>query len=453
MKKRFLIYFVAFMLLASAFSSCSSTPANNTTPTTSTVQASPSATATPEPVPKKPLRIMWWGSQTRHDRTLAVLDLYAKQTGIEFEPEFYGFDDYIAKLNTLIAANDPPDIMQMGGNFPTYIDHIEYLNPYIENGAIDTSGTDPSFIAITSLDGNTVGISSGTNATAIAYDPELFKQAGVAEPTKNWTWEEFEKDCMTIHEKLGIFGFAQEENNEFTLLTSIIQQYGTNEGFFKEPYRLQLNYTDDKYISDYLNMFNKLTKAEAYPNPAQMAEIKDIEGNPLVRGESAMTWLYSNQFVALLDAAGRPLKLINMPRRYSNGILSQTIQSSQMFCISKESQQKDEAAKFLRFWVNSVDANLILKGERGVPIMRQVRDALSEELTPAEKAIYDYITSIGAEASMNIQLDSPVQTEIRDIYIRLSEEVKFDKTTPEDAATKLRAQAQDVISRYNAGKN
>ena len=33
---------------------------------------------------KDPLRIMWWGSQTRHDRTLAVLDMYTKKTGVKF---------------------------------------------------------------------------------------------------------------------------------------------------------------------------------------------------------------------------------------------------------------------------------------------------------------------------------------------------------------------------------
>ena len=100
---------------------------------------------------KEPLRIMWWGSQTRHDRTLQVIDLFTEKTGIEVEPEFYGFDDYISKLNILIAANDAPDLMQMGGNFPTYIDHIQPINPYIESGIIDISNTDESFIGITTL--------------------------------------------------------------------------------------------------------------------------------------------------------------------------------------------------------------------------------------------------------------------------------------------------------------
>ncbi len=399
-----------------------------------------------------PLRIMWWGSQTRHDRTLAVLDMFTKQTGIRFEPEFYGFDDYINKLNILIAANDAPDLMQMGGNFPTYLEHIEYLNRYISEGKIDVSGTDKSFIAITTLDGNTVGLSSGTNAPAVAYDPELFKKAGVPLPNNKWTWSDFEKAALKIHQKLGILGIALTRNDEFTILTTVVSQYGTGESLFLEPYRLKLNYTKDKYVADYLNMVQRLTKAGAYPNPAQMAEIKDIEGNPLVKGQAAMAWMYSNQFVALTNAAKRPLALAFLPRRTKTGPLSMSIMSSQMFCMSRDSRHKQAAAQFLNFWVNSIEANKILKGERGVPIMKPVREALAADLSEPEKAIYAYLTELGKEAATQIVLDSPVQTQIRDIYIRLAEQVVFGKLTPQKAAEQFRAEAENTLNRYAAEK-
>ena len=270
------------------------------------------------------------GSQTRHERTLTVLDMYSAQKGIEFEPEFYGFDDYINKLNTLIAANDPPDMFQLGGNFPTYIDHIESLNQYITDRIIDTSDTEPGFIAITSLDGKTIGISSGTNSPAVAYDPEIFRRADVSEPDKNWTWAEFEEICMAIHERMGIYGFSQTENSEFEILTFYIQQYGTGESFFREPYRLELNYSDNKYVTDYLAMLYRLMKAGAYPTPEMMAEIKDVEVDPLVMGKSAMSFLYSNQFVVMTNAAGRPLKLVNVPR-VNKTLLGQSIQSFRCF--------------------------------------------------------------------------------------------------------------------------
>lgn len=398
---------------------------------------------------KGPLRIMWWGSQVRHDRTLAVLDLYTELTGVEFEAEFYGFDDYISKLNILIAANDAPDIMQMGGNFPTYLDHIEILNPYIEDGTIDTSGTDPSFIAITTLEDETVGLSSGTNAPALAYDPALFEAAGVPEPDFNWTWDDFEQVALKIHEELGILGVALTRSDEFWILTTVVSQYDTGESLFLEPYRLALDYENDEYVADYLDMVYRLTKAGAYPTPAQMAEIKDIEGNPLVRGEAAMAWCYSNQFVALSEAAGRPLKLVCLPRRFSDGPLSQTIMSSQMLCMSNQSKHKEAAAKFLDFWVNSIEANMILQGERGVPIMRPVREALADRLSETEQKIYQYLTDLGREAATQIVLDSPVQTQIRDVYIRLAEEVVFDRTTPEEAAKQFRVEAEDILERYS----
>ncbi|NLO38854.1 MAG: carbohydrate ABC transporter substrate-binding protein [Ruminiclostridium sp.] len=399
-------------------------------------------------VGKKSLSIMWWGSQTRHERTLAVLELYTKERGVEFEPEFYGFDDYISKLNTLIAANDPPDLMQMGGNFTTYIDHIEVLNEYIENGIIDTSDTDPGFIDITSLEGKIIGISSGTNCSAVAYDPALFKKASLPEPDGSWTWAEFEAICLSLHRRLGIFGFSQTENSEFEILTFYIQQYETGESFFKEPYRLDLNYSDDSYVVEYLKMLNNLTKEGAYPSPSQMSEIKDVELDPLVRGEAVMSSLYSNQFVAVTNAAERSLKLVNMPRVKKDGLLGQTLLSSQMFCICAASEQKQDAAQFLNYFVNDIAANQILQGERGVPIMKSIREAMATNLTPAEQEIYRYVNNISREASLSNLLNAPVQTEIRDIFIQISEEVKFGRTSLKDAAQKLRTQSNDVLARY-----
>lgn len=394
---------------------------------------------------KEPLRIGWWGSQTRHTATLAVLELYTKKTGVQFEPEFYSFDDYISKLNTLMAANDCPDIMQMGGNFPTYMEQIELLNGYIEKGIIDTTKTDKSFIAITTLDGKTVGLSLGTNAHAIAYDPALFNRAGVALPTNKWTWTDYENTAITIHRNLDILGSSQLD--EFTVLTLWLQQYDKGESFFLEPYRLKLNYAKDDEITEFFALKERLTRLGAYPSPAQMAEIKNIEADPLVTGKAAMTWITSNQFVALSAAAKRPLALVMPPRRMYDGPLAQTITSSQMFSIWKGSKKKEAAAKFINYFVNDTEANLILKGERGVPIMKPVRDALSASITPENKAVYDYLDQIGKEAAMQITLNSPVQTDIKDIYKSLSEEVVFGMASPAEAAVKLRVETEKILKR------
>ena len=45
------------------------------------------------------LRMAWWGSQTRHDLTVEVIEMYEKEhPGVKIEYEFFSFDDYFTKL-------------------------------------------------------------------------------------------------------------------------------------------------------------------------------------------------------------------------------------------------------------------------------------------------------------------------------------------------------------------
>jgi multiple sugar transport system substrate-binding protein len=255
---------------------------------------------------------------------------------------------------------------------------------------------------------------------------------------------------MIIHRKLHIFGSSQLD--EFAVLTgNWLQQYDDGESFFLEPYRLRLNYSDDSRVVEFFAMKERLTKAGAYPSPAQMAEIKNIEVDLLVSGKAAMTWISSNQFVALSTAAKRPLTLIMPPRRTGSGPIPQSVTSSQMFSIWKGSAQKEAAARFISYFVNDAQANLILQGERGVPIMKPVRDALSASITPETKAVYDYMDQIGKEAGMQLTLNSPVQAEIKELYKNLSEEVIFGKISPQEAAVRLRTETETVLERARAG--
>ncbi len=47
--------------------------------------------------------------------------------------------------------------------------------------------------------------------------------------------------------------------------------------------------------------------------------------------------------------------------------------SSQMLCVSQDSQQKEEAAKFISWFENDPDCNNILQGERGIPVKKRYR--------------------------------------------------------------------------------
>ena len=60
------------------------------------------------------LRMAWWGSQTRHDITTQVIEMYEEEhPNINIEYEFYSFDDYFTKLKTLVASDQVWDIFQL----------------------------------------------------------------------------------------------------------------------------------------------------------------------------------------------------------------------------------------------------------------------------------------------------------------------------------------------------
>lgn len=242
---------------------------------------------------KVEIRFMWWGSQTRHDRTIAAIDMYMEENpNVTISYEFIGGGDYWTKLSTLAASGDVPDVFQIGNNFLTYESIIEPLEPYIESGIIDVSDTNDSYLSTTRIKGVQMGISLGVNTLAMVYDPAMFAEAGVAEPTENWTWEDFEAACLQIHDKLGIYGSSQFSDFFVGLVTNV-PQYGTGETVYNENAD-GLGYENDEYLANYLAMKKRLADAGAYPTPGEIASITDIENDFLVTGKAAISWVFYN---------------------------------------------------------------------------------------------------------------------------------------------------------------
>ena len=418
------------------------TPAASQEPATTTEvvesTASTEETTDAEPVT---LRMAWWGSQTRHDRTIAVIELYESlhpNVTIEYEP--MDFDGYFNKLTTLVASNEVWDIFQLGSNFPTYQSKIYTLNDFIADGTIDVSGTTDAFLRIAADEnGNQVGLCSGVNTYGIAYNPALFKEAGVAEPTENWTWEDYKQACLTIHEKLDIYGSSKFDDWQAGASMGIAQE-GFGIEFFNKS-NDGLGFDDPSMLTDYITMRKELVDAGAYPDPGACKEISDIEQDFVVSGEAAMTWVASNQYAALSEAAKangiEELKLINPPRKKADGPAGITIQSSQMLCVSQDSQHPEEAAKFIEFFQSNIDANKILLAERGIPTFTAVRDALADELTDVEKTVYAYVDVVGGfdTGGQTVNPASPACGDaIKEQYNYYLEKAIYGECTAEEAA-------------------
>lgn len=444
MKKKLLAVLATAAMVLGLVGCGQEAPASTeSTETTTSVVESTETASTEETTEAEPvtLRMAWWGSQTRHDRTIAVIELYESlhpNVTIEYEP--MDFDGYFNKLTTLVASNEVWDIFQLGSNFPTYQSKIYTLNDFIADGTIDVSGTTDAFLRIAAdEDGNQVGLCSGVNTYGIAYNPAMFKEAGVAEPTENWTWEDYKQACLTIHEKLNVYGSSKFDDWQAGASMGVSQE-GFDYSFFNNK-NDGLGFDDPSMLTSYIEMRKELVDAGAFPDPGACKEIADIEQDFVVSGEAAMTWVASNQYAALSEAAKangiEELKLINPPRKKADGPAGITIQSSQMLCVSQDSKNPAEAAKFIEFFQSNVDANKILLAERGIPTFTAVRDALADELTDVEKTVYAYVDVVGSfdTGGKTVNPASPACTDaIKEQYNYYLEKAIYGECTAEEAA-------------------
>jgi len=392
------------------------------------------------------LRMAWWGSQMRHDATIEVINLFMEQNpDIYIEAEFFDPDGYWTAMNTRVASDDVWDIFQMGGNFQQYIDNILDLTPFIEDGTIDITNTNEAFLNTTNFEGKQVGISNGVNANGIAFDPAMFDAVGLPHPNEHWTWADFSNAALTIHENLAIYGSSAL--SDFIALTIVATQAGAN--FFDPATNSQtLGFDDPAILVPFFEMRRDLVQAGAFPDSGRLATITDIEGDLLVTGEAAMTWVASNQFVVVASAANRPLELAPLPRLAPGGESGMGLTSSQMFSISSASNHPEAAARFINFFQNDEAANSILLGERGVPIMSHIRDLLEGYADENLTKVYDFVGLAGQlDTGLGNPLESPNNAEIRDQFEFLLEQVIFGQITPEEAAQQTFEFAREVLDR------
>ena len=60
------------------------------------------------------LRFSWWGSDSRHQALLAVIEAYEKKNpNVKVEAEYQGYDGYYEKIMTTLSSNTAPDVIQL----------------------------------------------------------------------------------------------------------------------------------------------------------------------------------------------------------------------------------------------------------------------------------------------------------------------------------------------------
>ena len=157
------------------------------------------------------VRISGWSSTPTEDALLtdsiAAFKAANPSVNVKWEPIA---QDYETVLKTNLAAGTEADVFYADIG---WIDSLMKtgkllaLDDYMAKTGTKTSDFVPSLINAFSYNGKVYGIPKDFNTLGLVYNKDLFKAAGVAEPTNDWTWT----DLQTAAKKLttgGVVGLS-----------------------------------------------------------------------------------------------------------------------------------------------------------------------------------------------------------------------------------------------------
>jgi multiple sugar transport system substrate-binding protein len=394
------------------------------------------------------MRLTWWGNTIRDEQTLKVVELFkSKNPGTTIDTETTGWGGYWDKVNTQAASGSMPDVMQQDyayiGQWARRNQLLD-LTSYVNDGTIDVSQIPDSVIASGKIDGKLYGILLGTSAFSMAYDPAVLQKAGIpAIDSKTWTWHDFENIAVAVYEKTGVRTLPFDPVEPFTVLENWIRQTGTS--FYSSDGK-KLGFTDTAVLKEFWDIQLRLLDRGVLIPASEAFVQASIEEDHLSRGTSWVKYIWNTQIAAAAAAAGRPLDLLILPRIEQYRRPGTFLKPSMFFSIPASAANHALAAKFLNFFVNDLEANDIIVGERGVPAASNVRENLANKVDVNQKIAFAFLSQVADYSSPVDPPDPGASGEVRALLRDTTVQVLNKSITAAEGVTRFMTRANQILS-------
>jgi multiple sugar transport system substrate-binding protein len=430
----------SLMLIASvALAACA--PAATPTPEVQTVEKTVVVekvlTATPEPA--KPVEVTYYTytATPNHLQDLdTIIQAFEKaHPNIKVKVEATAFADYFTRLQTQVSGGAAPDIMELNyENFVTYSSRglLLDLAPYLkaENG-FDPSIYYPRALQAFNYNNMQEALPETFSTSVLYYNKDLFDKAGVAYPTKDWTWT----DAMAAAKKLN------DPANGVWGIYSPIQFWE----FYKKAAQNNCKFfSDDKTTVQIdspecnaaLDTMTSFIKEKVMPTDAEMGGVANED--MFKQGKIAMlvsgTWMFTTFKDAPFkwDIQVEPGMATHATHFFSDGVA--------VFAASKHPA---EAAEFVKFMTSSEDVVKVrLASNWDLPALNNpdyFKDYLSQTPPANRQAVFD---------SLEFAIVPPTiarQSEMQDALTRVLDQAHLGSMTAQQALTQAKTDIEPLL--------
>lgn len=377
------------------------------------------------------LRFMWWGSDSRHEATIAVCEQYmAAHPNVTIEFEYGGYDGYQEKLTTQLASGTNPDIIQFDIKWMDDIlqlgDVFADLHQYED--VLDLSTFDKSMLDNYGYNGEQlVGLPTGANATSFLVNTAVTDAAGI-DISAIKTWD----DMIAAGEKL------QAYNPAMYLLNVEVMNLGETFGYMIMSQILGDNLIAEDGVTlnataeDFQKMFELYVRfyESGVLEPADASILYNTNPwtNPKwINHEYAMGYFAT----AYINASSYDFQdtsaVIAMPTFEDAKESGVMLVPAQLIGVAANCKNTEVAVDFLNFFYNDAEAAKVLGTCRSIPVTSVARQACADAglVDPNINTAIDF-----AAATATAHQNTNVPTTVADILQDAAEKVAYGLGEP-----------------------
>lgn len=393
------------------------------------------------------LRFSWWGSEARHEATLAAIEVYeAANPGVKIVPEYSGYEGYQDKLMAQIAGGNAPDIFTC---VVEWIPNLSEVNGALDlTGKFDMTGHSESTIKASTYNDQVLGVNVSLNGYAVYANKTLADQYGVKLPEGDYTWDDLAALWKEATEKSA---GAVQGIMDIRYAGWIMEAFGYTYLSKPWPYmwdneKLTVTAEDITAFFDYVAKIPEGVMLSA----DESANVDVFTASPVAQGLTMFEFGSTGTYAPVQSQTEDEIVLLPLPVG-SKGETANASRPGLLLSIFQGTKHSEEAAKFLDWFTNSPEAVKSLKTTRGVPPTTTQREALLKEeglLERSDMVVIDCVDKIFS-SDVNVFLPGPLGADqIREaVFKGVAQKVSFGELTPEEAGAQFMLEAKQALDR------
>jgi multiple sugar transport system substrate-binding protein len=399
------------------------------------------------------LVMTWWGSDDRHSAYKKALATFTKKNpSIKVKPRYSGYDGYFDKFNTQVAGGSAPDLLQMDTALVASYAKKGVLAPLDDyvGKSLDLTGFSKSLLAAGTVDGKLYGVPSGIGVNVLTINVTGLKKLGLAEPDKEWTWEDLKTYAAKVYKASGgkVFGVDDgggSTNQAFDIFTREKGQNLYTAGG-------KLGYTEAT-LEEWWTYWAEMRKIHASPGGAVTSSAhNDLTKNAVVIGKGMITF-DSGLTNSSGSLTGATLDFIPTPQgSWSGAHEGNYVNGGVLLSATARSTHIADSVKIMSFFAQDKTAIEDMALLRGIPPTAKARAIIAPSLAGNDKRASDaaaYVSDRVTKAANALAAPVAPPTgadQISELLFQSNLAIAFGKKTIKSALSSFFDQANSILS-------